>query len=416
MERRLAAVVRNRMAVSPVVVIAGARAVGKSVLLRELAGELGVQVVDVDDLDTRSLVAADPAIFVSGPAPVLIDEFQHVPQLLDAIKAELNLLTAPGRYVITGSTRYDLLPRSAQSLTGRATVVPVWPLSQGELDGHRESFVETLLTEPGALLAGQTPSTTTTRTEYIDRILSGGFPLPLMLPPEARDQWFADYVALVCERDVVAISKVRQRDQLPRLLIRLAAQTGQVLNISEAARAVSVETSSAENYARLLESVFLIHRLPAWGTTVGSKVGAAPKVHVVDSGLGGHLLRLTREKLARRSPQALTEFGHLVETFVVAEVLKQVSWLDRPATVGHWRTRDGAEVDIVLERSDGAVAGIEVKASSRVASGDSRPLATLAERLGDRWLGGTVLYLGAHTASLDSQRRIVAAPVDALWR
>lgn len=414
-ERRLAAVVRNRMTVSPVVVIAGARAVGKSVLLRELADELGVLVVDLDDLDTRSLVATDPEIFVTGSAPVLIDEFQHVPQLLDAIKAELNRLTAPGRYVITGSTLYDLLPRSAQSLTGRATVVPVWPLSQGELDGHRESFVETLLAEPAALLAGR-PTGTTTRTEYIDRILSGGFPLPLMLPPEARDRWYADYVSLVCERDVVAISKVRQRDQLPRLLIRLAAQTGQVLNISEAARAVSVETSSAENYTRLLESVFLIHRLPAWGTAVGSKVGAAPKVHVVDSGLGGHLLRLTREKLATRSPQALTEFGHLVETLVVAEVLKQVSWLDRPVTVGHWRTRDGSEVDVVLERSDGAVAGIEVKASSRVAGGDSRPLATLADRLGDRWLGGTVLYLGAHTASLDSQRRIVAAPVDALWR
>lgn len=415
LSRRLASVIRRRMSTFPVVVLAGARAVGKSVLLRELAAELEVPIVDLDDLDTRGLVARDPATFVSGPDPVLIDEFQHVPQLLDAIKAELNRATRPGRYVITGSTRYDMLPQSAQSLTGRASVVPVWPLSQAELDGRPGRFVEQLLNDPHDVPAEASVGVTD-RAEYEDRLLGGGFPLPLMLPAEARDQWFADYVALVVQRDVVALSKVRQREQLPRLLARLAAQTGQVLNIAEAARSVSVESSSAENYARLLESVFLIHRLPAWGTTLGSKVGAAPKVHTVDSGLGAHLLRLNREKLARRSPQALTEFGRLVETFVVGEVLKQVSWLEPPVTVGHWRTREQAEVDVVLERSDGMVVGIEVKASSQVSPRDGRPMETLADRLGDRWLGGVLLYLGRHTARLDARRGIVAAPVDVLWR
>lgn len=148
---------------------------------------------------------------------------------------------------------------------------------------------------------------------------------------------------------------------------------------------------------------------------MGPKVGAAPKVHLVDSGLGARVLRLTREKLARRHPPALTEFGHLLETFVVAEVLKQVSWLDRPVTVGHWRTRDAAEVDLVLERPDGMVVGIEVKASSRVGNSDGRSLSTLADRLGDQWLGGVVLYLGIHHASIDADRRIVVAPVDTLW-
>lgn len=403
------------MGSSPVVVLAGPRAVGKSVLLRELGAEFDVPIIDLDELDTRGLVARDPTTFVSGPDPVLIDEFQHVPQLLDAIKAELNRSTRPGRYVITGSTRYDMLPRSAQSLTGRASVVAVWPLSQSELDGRTGSFLEHLLGDPGSIPTA-TPAGVTDRAEYEDRVLGGGFPLPLMLPAEVRDQWFADYIALVVQRDVVALSRVRQREQLPRLLTRLAAQTGQVLNISEAARSVSVESSSAENYTQLLESVFLVHRLPAWGTTVGSKVGAAPKIHIVDSGLGAHLLRLSREKLARRSPQALTEFGHLVETFVVGEVLKQATWLERPVAAGHWRTRDQAEVDIVVERGDGMVVGIEVTASSQVSAGDGRSLAALANRLGDRWLGGAVLYLGTHTATLDASRAIIAVPVDALWR
>lgn len=412
--RRLTDVVRQRMTWAPVVVLTGARAVGKSVLLRALGDEHDVPIIDLDDLDTRALAASDPAAFVTGSAPVLIDEFQHVPEVLDAIKAELNRSTAPGRYVLTGSTRYDLLPRSAQSLTGRATVVPVLPLSQGEIDGQPETFVETLLAEPGSMVTRRGGETS--REEYVDRVLAGGFPLPLMLPSAARNRWFSDYVALVCERDVIALSKVQQREQLPRLLTRLAAQTAQILNIAEAARSVSIEASSAENYTQLLEAVFLIHRLPAWGTTVGSKVGVTPKVHVLDSGLGAHLLRLTREKLARRQPQALTEFGHLLETFVVGEIRKQVSWLEEPVTMGHWRTRDGAEVDLVLERQDGAVAGIEVKASGRVSAADGRGLRSLADRLGSSWLGGVVLYVGSHTATLDQDRAIAAAPIDTLWR
>lgn len=413
-QRRLSAVIRRRMSVSPVVVLAGPRAVGKSVLLRELGDRFDVPVLDLDDLDSRSMVSRDPGHFVAGPDPVLVDEFQHVPQVLDAIKAELNRATRPGRFVITGSTRYDMLPRSAQALTGRASVVPVLPLSQGEQDGMAETFLATLLSEPGSLL--DRTAGVTRREEYVDRVLSGGYPLPLMLPEEARSRWFEDYVSLVLERDVVAISRVRQRDQLPRLLYRLAAQTGQVLNVAEAARSVAVETTSAENYARLLESVFLIHRLPAWGTTLGSKVGASPKLHVVDSGLGAHLLRLSPEKLSRRIPQALTEFGHLLETFVTGELLKQVGWLDPPVTVGHWRTRDGVEADLVLERRDGGVAAIEVKAASRVDASDGRALAALAARTGERWLGGVVLYLGTHGAQLDEGRRIIALPVDALWR
>ena len=398
---------------APVVVLTGARAVGKSVLLRGRRPSSTLRWWISTHLDTRALAATDPATFVTGSAPVFIDEFQHVPEVLDAI-SETNCSTVPGRYVITGSTRYDLLPRSAQSLTGRATVVPVLPLSQGEIDGRHETFVETLLTDPRALSTYQGGGTT--REEYIDRILTGGFPLALMLPVAARDRWFADYVSLVCERDVVALSKVRQREQLPRLLARLAAQTAQVLNIAEAARSVSIEASSAENYTQLLEAVFLIYRLPAWGTTLGSKIGAAPKVHVLDSGLGAHLLRLTREKLARRQPQALTEFGHLVETFAVGEIRKQVSWQESPVTIGHWRTRDGAEVDLVLERADGTVVGIEVKASSRVSSADGRGLRSLADRLGEAWRGGVVLHLGYHTATLDQERTIVATPLDVLWR
>lgn len=191
--------------------------------------------------------------------------------------------------------------------------------------------------------------------------------------PTRCAQWFADYVSLVVERDVMALSRLRQRAQL--------------LNVSEAARSVSLEASTAENYTQLLESVFLIHRLPAWGTTLGAKVGASPKVHMVDSGVAGNLLRITPEKLTRRLPQALTEYGHVLESFVVNEVLKQASWLPQPVVTGHWRDRGGDEVDLVLERTDGLVVGIEVKAAAQARASDASGLLALARRLGGQWLG-----------------------------
>ncbi len=128
------------------------------------------------------------------------------------------------------------------------------------------------------------------------------------------------------------------------------------------------------------------------------------------------LLRITEEKLSRRQPQASTEYGHLVETFVVNEVLKQIAWSSQPVTAGHWRDRSGGEVDLVLERTDGSVVGIEVKAGSGVRPTDAPGLSTLARRLGDRWLGGVVLYTGAHHAVLGQRTNIAAMPIDTLWQ
>lgn len=413
-ERLLAPTVRARMDEDPVVVLVGPRSVGKSTLLRGLADDVGVDVYDLDDPQTRDAVNDDPGLFVSGRPPVLIDEFQKVPAILDAIKSELNRSLAPGRFVLTGSTRYETLPRAAQSLTGRAHVMTILPLSQGEIDGIPESFVTSILEEPDRLVVAD--SSSTTRSDYIERITSGGFPMALARTPAARARWFASYLNLVVERDVIELSRIRQRTLLPRLLTALFARTAGLLNMAAAARRAGMEERTAENYTKLLEAVFLVRLLPAWGTTLGSKVGALPKVHAVDSGLAAHLLRLTPDKLARRSAAALTEFGHLLETFAVGEILKQVARHDDVISVGHWRTRDGTEVDLILERSDGAVAGIEIKAAARVNARDFAGLASLADKLGDAWLGGVVLHVGQHAYTHEQSRRLHALPLDRLWR
>lgn len=409
--RRLERVVQGLMAEEPVVILQGPRAVGKSTLLRRLGEGPGAPIVDLDDLATRDAVAADPGRFAAGPSPVMIDEIQHVPEVLDAIKAELNRDLRPGRFVITGSTNYAALPDAARRLTGRAHTVDVLPLSQGEIVRHEEGFVATLIEDPEALAGA---SSHTHRDAYVARAIAGGYPIPLGRAPSGRARWFDDYVRQIIERDVVELSRIRQRQLLPRLLAQLASQTGQLLNIHRAAVRIGMEPSTAENYTRLLEAVFLIRRLPAWGTTLGSRTGAAPKVHLVDPGLAAHLLRLTASKLAAKSAQAQTEFGHLLETFVAGEMIKQIGWIDGVRGFGHWRTRDGDEIDLVIERDDGKVAAVEVKAGARVTRGDLVALKKLRARLGDSFLGGVCLHTGA--LSYAPEDRIYVVPVDALWR
>lgn len=138
-----------------------------------------------------------------------------------------------------------------------------------------------------------------------------------------------------------------------------------------------------------------------------------PKLHVVDSGLAAHLLRLSAEKLGRLEPTALQQFGHLFETFVVGEVRKQLSLMDGIASIGHWRTHDGAEVDLVIERDDGSVVALEIKAGSRVGDRDMAGLRVIRDALGDAFVAGAVMHTGEW--SYASKDRIFALPVDRLW-
>lgn len=413
-ERHLRSVVAERLREEPVVVLTGARTVGKSTLLAACGLAHDVPVLDLDDLETRRAVHADPALFVDAdrPRPVCVDEFQHELGLLDAIKAELNRGLEAGRYLLTGSTRYSTLPGASQSLTGRAHVMTMWPLSQGELIGVRETALDLLMSEPAALVTG-TPSTTQ-RSDYEKNILAGGFPIAVARSAGAgRDRWFRDFVDMVIQRDVLEIRKVRQRQVMPQVLRRLAGQTGQVLNVSTVASALQLDASLTADLIGLLESVFLVHRLESFGRTLSSRVGRSPKVHLVDSGLAAYLLGVTEAKLRTRAPSTLTEFGHIVETFAVNELIKQAGWANEPVEFSHFRTRDGHEVDLVIEDQHGRIAGVEVKAAGTVTDNDFRGLRLLRDKLGSDFIGGVLLNLGRRAYTYED--RIHVVPLDRLW-
>jgi predicted AAA+ superfamily ATPase len=333
-DRELVPAITERMAEEPVILLQGPRSVGKSTLLRTLATKFGTSEVDLDDPSTRDAVAADPGLFVRGPSPVLIDEFQHVPALLDSIKSELNRDLRPGRFILTGSTRHDSLPLTAQSLTGRLHIMKVWPLSQGEIRGRRETMLDRLLADPAALVTSHVSSSS--RQDYITLLLTGGFPLVLRRASWlSRSRWYRDYLDLVLRRDVPQLRHLRHQDLLPHLLRHLVAQTAQPLNLSAAAQRAGLSPDLAHDYTQLLEAVFLIHRLPAWGTTLGSRIGRSPKLHPFDTGFAGWLLGLNQAKLGAANAAAMTELGHLLESFVVNELMKQASWSPYLLDFGH---------------------------------------------------------------------------------
>lgn len=411
--RRITELVRMRMDEIPVILIHGPRSVGKTTVLRSLASSWSVEIIDLDEPSVRAAAHASPELLTSGSAPILIDEHQHVRQLPSLIKNRLNSDGSPGQFVLTGSTGGGrVLSELSQFLTGRLYRLPLYPFSQGELDSVRENLLVRLFEDPESLVDGQRSSTT--REQYVSRVTRGGFPPTRRLTTGARARWFDNYIALCLERISDELARVGDPEALRRLLRVMASRTAQVLNITSAGETAGLRQKTAHNYVRHLEAAFLIDRLPSWGTTLRARVTRHPKVHLIDTGVAARLQGLSTDRLGLHDPTALQQFGHLLETFVVSELRKQASWMDHDPIVGHWRTKSGREVDLVVERWDGSVVAFEVKAGSNLSKDNTRGLAILRDDLGDRFRAGICFYTGQWPVRM--RDRIMALPIDRLWK
>lgn len=331
---------------------------------------------------------------------------QGVPELLPAIKAEVDRDRSAGRFILTGSTRLLSIAEVSESLPGRVEIVDLGPLSQGEIERCPEGFVDALFGWDTSLMVGSNLK----KADYFERLCAGGFPEPLARSGRRRQAWFSSYATTVVERMVADLAEVQRLAVMPQLLRLCAARTSGVLNTRNLADDLGIPYRTVGSYLAHLRAVFLVALLPAWSRNLTSKVAHRPKIHLADSGLAAHLVGM--------DPSALVESaapgGALLETFVVAEVTKQLGWSATDAAAYHFRDRGGIEVDLVLEVRNGAVAGVEVKASSTVRSRDFRGLRLLAERLGDQFVGGVVLYTGPDPVPFGD--RLLALPRSALWQ
>lgn len=406
--RNIATLLNEALGDTPVVLLNGARQTGKSTLVRSgMIDDRGARYLTLDDAGVLAAAEADPGGFLSGlEGPVILDEVQRSPGLFPAIKAEVDRERRPGRFLMTGSANVLLLPKLSESLAGRMEVLTLWPLSQGEIEGVEERFIDTVFSEDPDLLQEEPEGT----PELIERLLRGGYPEVLGRRSDARRRaWFGSYVTTILQRDVRDISNIEGLTALPRLLSLLAARAASLVNYAELSRSASMPQSTLKRYISLLQATFLVQTLPAWSSNLGKRLVRSPKLLVCDTGLISSLQGLSAERLAADPVLA----GPLLENFVAMELMKQSAWSRTQPRLFHFRTQTGQEVDIVLEDAAGLVVGVEVKAAATVGARDFRGLRALAEATGERFRRGIVLYTGKVNIPFDNN--LHALPVSSLW-
>jgi len=400
----------NSLADSPVVIVIGARQVGKSTLVRNLAdGEQARRYVTLDDATVLAAAQNDATGFLAGlEKPVTLDEVQRASNLFLPLKAEVDRDRTPGRFLLTGSANVLLLPQLSESLAGRMEILTLRTLSQGEIDGIRERFVDAMFADaPLPRLSGAAED----RSALFSRMLRGGYPEAVARSTEARRRaWFASYVTTILQRDVRDLANIEGLTALPRLLSLLAARASGLLNFAELSRSSTIPQSTLKRYMALLEMTFLVEPLPAWAGSLSRRLVKAPKLFLCDTGLLSHLQGLTEERLAADTNLA----GALVENFVVSELRKQVAWSETQPELFHFRAQTGQEVDVVMEDRAGRIVGVEVKASASVGANDFKGLRDLATTVGGKFRRGIVLYTGSE--SVPFGENFHALPMRALWR
>ena len=379
------------LADSPAVLIHGPRQSGKTTLARVIGDHHGYDYVSFDDDIARTAAESDPSGFIRrlGERAVL-DEVQRVPGLFTALKQEIDLRRAPGRFLLTGSSQVLLVPNLSDSLAGRLEILRLHPLSQGEIHGGIPTFLDDLF-------HGDIPTSNAAPLgdDLAERIAAGGYPAALARStPRRRINWYRNFIDTQLQRDVRDMARIRGLDVMPRLLTAAASQTARPYNLSDLSTNFQVSRTTLGEYVTLLERLFLIEPLSSWHTNQLHRLLKAPKLHIGDTGLGCALLGVGPHDLAGNR----TLLGQLVESFVLQELRRQSIAQETPPAFYHYRDRDQVEVDIVIESAGRRVAGVEVKASATVTRSDFRGLRKLKRAAGDRFAAGAVLYDGAISA------------------
>ncbi|MFO0152949.1 MAG: ATP-binding protein, partial [Burkholderiales bacterium] len=304
------------MADTPVVLLAGPRQAGKTTLVRQVADK-GLHYLTLDDELTLLSATADPVGMIRHLDRAVIDEIQRAPGLLLAIKKSVDEDRRAGRFLLTGSANLMALPRVADSLAGRMETLTLLPLSQSEIEGRTLNWLD-------GLFSGQLPQPgSEARTDNLmHRVLQGGYPeMLLRTTPRRRVAWARQYVDAIMARDVRELSGIDKLDQLPRFLRALAHTAGQICNYTQLGAQVGLDGKTAARYMSVFEQMYLLKRVDPWAGNRLKRVVKAPKLQFLDSGLLAMLLNLTEEEIQKNRAR----FGHVLETFVYAELLKHTT-------------------------------------------------------------------------------------------
>ena len=396
--------IREALADTPVVLVAGPRQAGKTTLVRQMATH-GMRYLTLDDELTLLSAKDDSVGMIRSLDRAVIDEIQRAPQLLLAIKKSVDEDRRPGRFLLTGSANLMTLPAVADSLAGRMETLALLPLSQSELQGSTANWIDAAFA--GSLLQSVTPIV---GQALVETVLRGGYPEAISrIAPRRRTVWARQYIDAIIQRDLRDVASIDKLDQLPRFLRSLALVSGQMCNYTQLGSQVGLDSKTAARYTGVFEQMYLLRRVEVWARNRLKRVVKTPKLQFLDTGLLATLLDLGAAEVQHDR----SRFGSLLETFVYGELLKHSATAEGDYRLLYYRDMDMLEVDVVIENSAGQLIGVEVKASATVKAGDLRGLKKLASVAGDQFRMGVLLYDGTETMPLGDG--LWAAPLSTLW-
>lgn len=372
LRRALEAQVSKAMRAFPAVVLTGPRRAGKTWLLRHLLP--GASYVLLEDPDVVARVRADPQGFLDElEPPVVLDEVQNVPELFAFVRTRIDRRPRrTGQWVLTGSQESPLMRGVTESMAGRAAILQLLPLSS------RETAKVTLL--------------------------RGGYP-EVVARPRAASLWFRSYLQTYLERDVRAVTAVKDLSTFRRFLALVASRHGQVLNRTDFAAPLGVSVPTITQWLGVLEATGQVLIVPPFYENLGKRLVKSPKVYVADSGLACHLLGVETAADLARSPFR----GALFEGFVAAEIAKKQLAAGLRREIWYFRDQQGLEVDFLVPGRGGSVALIECKAGRTVTPAMAVPMQRLAEAMGRARPGRVAMFL-AHEAPAGGSRMQAVAP------
>jgi hypothetical protein len=407
--RNITASILEALADTPVILLNGARQTGKSTLVKWLAEKkYPANYLTLDDITVLNAAKNDPTGFIREVnKPVIIDEVQRAPELFLAIKADVDKSREPGQFLLTGSANILFLPNLSKALAGRMEIISLSPLSQGEIKGVKESFVDSIFAKKIEFSVKNKEE----KKAVLNRIILGGYPEVVLRKTLARKRaWFESYISTILHRDIRDLSNIEGLTQLPHLLSLLALRAVSLINFSDISRGIGIPQSTLKRYVSLLEGTFLISNLPAWFGNLDKRLTKAPKLIINDSGLMSYLIGFNIDRLEK---EALL-IGSLVENFIAVELRKIATWSNAKYKFFHFRELSGREVDIVLENEEGKVIGLEIKASTSASASDFKGLKYMVETLGDRFVRGIVLYFGNEIVPFGNN--LYAIPINMIWQ
>ncbi|MBS1847496.1 MAG: ATP-binding protein [Actinobacteria bacterium] len=392
---------------TPIVVLQGARQVGKSTLAARLATQRPAVLVTLDDPVTLAVAESDPGFFVSQ-APdrlVIIDEAQRAPGLILPLKASVDRDRRPGRFLLTGSVDLLQVAGVGDSLAGRAESFELGPLSQGELARREipEDFVAWLLTAPEFK-----------DFEALDPalVVAGGYPEVQLRSPRRARAWFESYARRLAGHDARDLRGGGFPDHLYALLAVVAAGPQHEVVRVHLARDLGVSENTAESYLRTAMAMRLVSTLQPWGRNLRGRVTRRPKVSLNDTGFAAALTGFSESHATTLGGREY--FGALVEQFAAIELDKQRAWSSESYRTSHYRDTDGLEVDQVIELADGRLVAVEVKAAIEVTAKSWRNLERFRSRFADREVIGVCLYGGTRAWRVHDWLSVL--PITALWQ